>query len=97
MHMLLPHASPAMFPRPGSTPACTGKLVPALVVYVLREVRRQFPIALQEVAPCNADAARNCLGLVLELVFLENSRPMHRQLLSAINRLHPSALGAAAG
>ncbi|KAG1680341.1 hypothetical protein FOA52_015431 [Chlamydomonas sp. UWO 241] len=45
----------------------------------------------QEVTPGDADSARVCLALALELVFMDNSRPMHRQLLSAVNKMHPSA------
>ncbi len=35
--------------------------------------------------PCKAD--RRLLALLAELLFLENSRPVHRQLLSGLQRL----------
>ena len=38
-----------------------------------------------ETGPCEAD--RRLLALLGELLFLENSRPVHRQLLSGLQRL----------
>lgn len=38
-----------------------------------------------EAGPCEAD--RRLLSLLAELLFLENSRPVHRQLLSGLQRL----------
>lgn len=42
-------------------------------------------------------ASSAALSLLVGLMFLDNSRPLHRQLLSSIRRLHPACQGTGMG
>jgi hypothetical protein len=49
--------------------------------------------SLQEPAPDSLTTVRTILELVVEIIFLDYTKPYHRQILSAVKRLHPTCQG----
>jgi hypothetical protein len=63
-----------------------------LVVLVAQAIcSKAAAIPDKEEGPSPAD--KQLLSLLAELLFLENSRPVHRQLLSSLQRLPPHRFG----